>query len=263
MSEARRIERVAIDHHHEMADVFNEFYAQDDRFANAFKYGRHKIDVLLDAEIKRLPPGASILDAGCGTGHYVARLREQGFDARGMEPAPAMREIATSLNGPEIISDGVITALPYEDASFDLVLSIEVFRYLAREDNLQGLSEVMRVLKPGGVAFITFVNRYATDGFYLFQRLRQLRRGRLYDNHHPHCEFTTPAEIARDLRDAGASEVRAVGRLWGGMRVLYKLNEGLGAQVARRIEAYEDIAHESSLLAPFAGHLIAIATKRG
>lgn len=256
------IGQVAVDHHHDVADRFNQYYeASPDRFANAFRYGRHKVDNLLDECLKGLEPGAKILDVGCGTGHYVVRLRDLGFDGHGMEPADAMRKRAIEINPPDKIKSGVITALPYEDDTFDLVLSIEVFRYLHRDDVLQGMREVMRVLKPGGTAFLTFVNRYALDGFYLLQKARQLVRSQDFDVKHPHCEFTSPAEVQADLRGAGASSVRIEGRLFGPMRLVYKASEALGSTVAKVVEPYDDMLHENRMLAPVAGHLIAIATK--
>lgn len=256
------IGNVAIEHHHTVADVFEEFYENTtDRFENAFAYGRHKVDLLLDEELKKLAEHARVLDAGCGTGHYVARMRGMGFDAQGVEPAEGMRERAERLNPMGTIFDGTITDLPFSDDEFDLVMSIEVFRYLHREDVLKGMAEMMRVLKPGGRAFITFVNRHALDGFWLLQKTRQLARGRSFDVKHPHCEFTTPREVERDLRRAGASHVRVEGRLLGPMRLVYKVSESLGAKVARVVEPYDDMIHEHRTLAGLAGHLVAIATK--
>jgi SAM-dependent methyltransferase len=49
----------------------------------------------------------------------------------------------------------------FENETLDFVYVIEVFRYLAHDDNLQGLREVFRVLRPGGIFFGTFVNRFS------------------------------------------------------------------------------------------------------
>ncbi len=256
------IGNVAIEHHHTVAEQFNSFYEDEsDRYSNVFKYGRFKVDVLLDAELKALEPGARVLDVGCGTGHYVARLRDLGFDTHGVEPAAAMRKRAMELNPEGTITEGTVTAIDHPDDSFDLVMSIEVFRYLHHDDVMRGLSEVMRVLKPGGKAFLTFVNRHALDGFYVLQKTRQLRRGRAFDVKHPHCEFTTPGEVERDLLASGASDVQIEGRLLGAIRIVYKVSQSLGAAVARVVEPYDDLIHEQRWLAPFAGHLVAIATK--
>ncbi|MBX3272709.1 MAG: class I SAM-dependent methyltransferase [Sandaracinaceae bacterium] len=260
--ESERTRRVAIDHHHEMADVFESFYAGDiARWDTAFHYGRHKVDLLLDAELKRLEPGARVLDVGCGTGEYLRRLTRLGFAASGVEPARAMREHAQRRNPDVAVLDGVVTDLPFADGSFDLVIAIEVFRYLHRADNARGHAEIMRVLAPGGAAFITYVNRYALDAFYLRQRGRQLLRRRDFDNENPHCEFTTPREVRRDLRRAGADQVEIHGRLLAPLRLVYKLHEPTGARLARAVESLDDLVCAQGWTRPFAGHLVGIARK--
>jgi ubiquinone/menaquinone biosynthesis C-methylase UbiE len=259
--ESRVVESVAIDHHHQVVDVFEAYYQVEDRFTTAFNYGRHKIDVMIDEQLKKLAPGSKVLDAGCGTGHYVERFRDQGFDAWGVEPADGMREAAQRRNPPDRILNGVITSLPFPDASFDMVIAIEVFRYLSWEDNERGFAEMMRVLKPGGVAFGTFVNRFSTDGFYVWQRARQLVRAQKYDSKHPHCEFTTPRELEKAFRKAGASRVETAGRLSASLRLVYKASPTLAASLTRKIERYDDLACQIPLTKPFRGHLMTIAYK--
>jgi ubiquinone/menaquinone biosynthesis C-methylase UbiE len=157
----------AIEHHHAEADRFVRLYDEmaRSRFANAFAYGRAKIDRLLDGCFKTLQPGARILDVGCGTGEYVRRANELGFSASGIEPAEAMRQAAIEKNPGSTILDGLATEIPFPDRTFDFVICIEVLRYLHGADNRQALREVYRVLKPGGTLFLTTVNRYELDGF--------------------------------------------------------------------------------------------------
>ena len=87
------------------------------------------------------------------------------------------------------------TELPFPDRTFDLVICIEVLRYLHNADNRQALREMYRVLKPGGTLFLTMVNRYALDGFYLNYHARKFLGRKRVSGDAPHCEFTTPAEI--------------------------------------------------------------------
>src|SRR3974390_1055234 len=119
---------LAVEHHHAEAKRFVQWYEEmaKTRFANAFAYGRYKIDVLLDAVRKEQQAGARILDVGCGTGEYVRRANELGFVASGLEPADAMRLVAISKNPGASIVSGVATELPYSDERFDLVICIEV-----------------------------------------------------------------------------------------------------------------------------------------
>ncbi len=257
------IRRAAIDHHHDVASVFESAYERmaTDRFADAFAYGRHKIDVVLENELKRLSAGAQVLDVGCGTGVYLRRFLQLGFTPTGVEPAPAMLAAARRDNPGATVEEGVATSLPIPDATFDFVTSIEVLRYLSRDDTRVALAECHRVLKPGGILFVTMVNRWALDGFYVLQRARQLRLRKDFDRKHPHCEFFTPAELREALEYAALVNVRTVGRLAAPMRAAYKVSAGLAARIARRIEAFDDLLHELPVTTAFAGHLIAIGER--
>jgi SAM-dependent methyltransferase len=259
------VRTVAIDHHDSMAGTFERYYEEmrKDRFHSSFTYGRDKVDRLLDAELRRLPAGAKVLDVGCGTGNYLVRFRDMGLDAHGIEPAPGMIEAAKRLDPTLDIQRGTATSLPFPDATFDFVLAIEVFRYLHLEDTRAGLREMFRVLRPGGKLFVTMVNRYALDGFYLFQRARQRIKGREFDNTNPHCEFFTPAELVREMKAAGASEVETVGRLFAPLRLFYKIQPGLAGKLARLVEDYDDRLCSLPFTVPFAGHLIGIGTRAG
>src|SRR5687768_10964200 len=126
--DAEDVRRAAINHHHDVAAIFEGYYRDmaRDRFANAFTYGRHKVDVLLDREMARLPKGSHVLDIGCGTGTYLRRFAAIGLTPSGVEPAPAMIAAARRDNPGMQIEEGVATSLPFRDNSFDAVVSIEV-----------------------------------------------------------------------------------------------------------------------------------------
>jgi len=258
------VRHVAIDHHHDVVSVFETLYEQmdRDRFSNAFTYGRHKIDVVLDRELSRLPAGSRVLDVGCGTGVYLRRFAKLGFIPAGLEPAAGMLEVCRRNNPSVDIVQGVATALPFPDASFDAVTAIEVHRYLHLDDIRKSLKEALRVLRPGGIVVTTLVNRYALDGFYVMQHLRARKKGIDFDRKNPHCEFFTPHEAEDELRRAGATAVRTEARLFAPVRLAYKVDEPLAARIAARIEKLDDRVHEVlSWTKPFAGHLIAIGER--
>ena len=255
------VRKLAIEHHHVEAKQFVDWYDEmaRSRFANAFSYGRHKIDVLLDAVLKEQQPGARILDVGCGTGEYIRRANELGFKASGLEPAEAMRTVAINKNPGAPIVSGVATELPYPDESFDLVICIEVLRYLDQSDVQQALRELRRILRPGGTMFLTMVNRYALDGFYLHYSLRRMMKASATER--PHCEFVTPVELDREIRNVGFSAVEQRGVLLGPMRILYKISERVARMVAPTLEPIDDAICAMPWTTPFAGHLVAIATR--
>ncbi|HEU5240908.1 MAG TPA: methyltransferase domain-containing protein [Ornithinibacter sp.] len=100
-------------------------------------------------------PGETALDVGAGTGDTVIRLARAVRDsgrAIGVEPNPAMREVATGRAGAAGVTvellDGGAEELPLEDASVDLVTCERVLQHL--EDPDAAVREFARVVRPGG-----------------------------------------------------------------------------------------------------------------
>lgn len=94
-----------------------------------------------------------LLDCGCGTGANLALLerhgRAFGFDltARGLEFARA--------HGMTRVARASIGAMPFPDATFDIVTSFDVLYGLPDEVESAAVRELFRVLKPGGAALLT------------------------------------------------------------------------------------------------------------
>lgn len=258
-----RIRDVAVRHHHAMVGEFERRYElmAQSRFSTAFAYGRHKIDQLLETELAELAPGSRVLDVGCGTGAYFPMITNQGLTAAGLEPADAMREVAIRDNPGAVVRPGVASALPFDDEEFDLVMAIEVFRYLDAVDVHTAYAEVMRVLKPGGRFFFSMVNRDALDGFWLMQKARERMTSGGINDEHPHCEFVTPASVTADLGAAGFVDIECHGRLLGPVRLAYKVSSRLGSWIARRVEDADDRISSRPSMTRFGGHLICVASK--
>ena len=101
-------------------------------------------------------PGQRVLDIGCGTGTLALMLKaaEPEAEVVGLDADPEILVRARSKAsdaGVEIEFDEALsTELPYEDGSFDLVLSTLFFHHLAGADTRRTAGEIARVLRPGG-----------------------------------------------------------------------------------------------------------------
>ena len=98
-----------------------------------------------------LPPGARILDGGCGTGENLVHLGKMG-EAIGID----LSEEALSLcatRGVRLVR-GSVLGLPFGEGTFDLVTSFDVLYHLWVTDDRAAALELARVLKPGGVLLV-------------------------------------------------------------------------------------------------------------
>jgi SAM-dependent methyltransferase len=104
------------------------------------------------------PVGARVLEVGCGPGHLAIRLAAEGLEVTGLDLDPAMieraRVNATEADATTRLSFvvGSAAALPFPDVSFDVAVSTFSFHHWA--EPATGLTEIGRVLRPGGRALI-------------------------------------------------------------------------------------------------------------
>ena len=113
--------------------------------------------------LDRLPSGTRVLDAGCGEGvlveEYASRLAIEGLD-----------DNYSSAR----VRSGSVTALPYAEASFDRALCLDVLEHLTFEDQPRAMTELHRILKPGGELLVSVPNLA-----HLQSRLHFLLKGQL------------------------------------------------------------------------------------
>lgn len=156
------------------------------------------------ADLARLQPGETVLDVGCGTGTLAIAAKRRvgptgrvhGTDASASMLARARKKAQRA--GLEIdLQIGVAEALPYEDATFDVVLSTLMLHHLPREPRRIFAREVRRVLRPGGRLLVVDFGAGAKE-----------QRRTLIGRFHRHGHVSLP-EIVSVLGDAGLEVVES------------------------------------------------------
>lgn len=105
--------------------------------------------------------GAKVLDVGCGSGNLtLTAKRYAGLSGSvyGIDASPEMIDVArqnAKRTGIDAMFDvGLIEKLPFEDSTFDVVISRLVMHHLPDDLKQQALAEIFRILKPEGTIFL-------------------------------------------------------------------------------------------------------------
>jgi ubiquinone/menaquinone biosynthesis C-methylase UbiE len=121
--------------------------------------------------LAEIPRGSRILDVGCGTGRWLRRYQELGFQATGVDATPGMLGLAIERGTTAPLIAGEATCLPFADAEFDCVSDITVVQHIPQSLQPLALHEMVRVLKPGGRLILMELLR--GDNAHIFPRTPQ------------------------------------------------------------------------------------------
>jgi len=144
------------------ADSDGRSRAYYDDFSTGYERERHHgYHALLDElELGVALPfakGRDVLEVGCGTGLILSRLKAVARSAEGVDLSPGMLEKARERG--LSVKEASATALPYADATFDVVASFKVLAHVP--DILLALSEMARVCRPGGHVLAELYNPWS------------------------------------------------------------------------------------------------------
>jgi len=105
-----------------------------------------------------------VLDAGAGTGRLSRLFTRHGWRVTALDVSTEMLErLASELPNCQTVHGALGQRLPFDDASFDAVVSMRVLKYV---DQMQtAVDELARVLRPGGVAILEFANARSAARF--------------------------------------------------------------------------------------------------
>jgi 2-polyprenyl-6-hydroxyphenyl methylase / 3-demethylubiquinone-9 3-methyltransferase len=133
--------------------VFLHYFINPIRFAYFLDILKHKSSGVIS--------GRRLLDVGCGGGYVCEEFSKTGFEVTGIDLSQNTLKAARSHAAQsrlQIESEyGKAEAIPFGDATFDNVCCCDVLEHV---ESVNGtISEIARVLKPGGLFFFDTINR--------------------------------------------------------------------------------------------------------
>ena len=128
-------------------------------FLNPARVGYAKRKLI--GELKIDPKATAALDVGCGGGFLTEEIARMGFDTTGVDPSErSVRAAADHARESGLgirYRAGAGESLPFEDRSFGAVFCCDVLEHV--RDLPMVITEISRVLKPGGVFYYNTLNR--------------------------------------------------------------------------------------------------------
>jgi len=196
-------------------------------------------------EVRSIPDyrSLSIIELGCGDGRIVELLSAEGCFIKGTTYLTKEKDHIRNRDYPEhlLIDHGVDLShpLPYESNSFDIVLCLEAIEHLEVQSAM--ISEIGRILRPGGVMIMSFPNLgrlvsrlcFALTGVHLTKERRPTETDRLSNigAFHVHCPdfpFLHWMLWQSNLRIIRLEEtiVKSTGALLGALRWVFNMFVG-------------------------------------
>ncbi|MEM7490122.1 MAG: class I SAM-dependent methyltransferase [Pseudomonadota bacterium] len=119
----------------------------------------HVLDGPMLARVRAIQP-ATALDVGCGEGRACRFLTGEGIAMTGLDPVPEMLAAARASDPASTYVQGFAEALPFPDATFDLVISY--LSLIDIDDYRVAIAEMARVRASGGHLLMANLNGFAT-----------------------------------------------------------------------------------------------------
>jgi len=161
------------------------------------QFGNAEANLRFIDETGVVAPGRDVLEIGTGTGALMHTLLERGCRVQGVEINQHLIAESRRWFGDLPVQIVTSTGLPFPAASFDVVLSFDVFEHIPDSD--AHLREVSRVLRPAGVYLLQTPNKWSNVVFETI-RWRSFTKWKA-----DHCALHTATELRRRLEAHGFS----------------------------------------------------------
>jgi ubiquinone/menaquinone biosynthesis C-methylase UbiE len=187
--------------------LFNEFYlrayASDERNAEA------SVQALAAVRLAGCPEGGEVLDVPCGFGRHSIPLAEAGYRVTGVDRSQVLLAEAERRSQAPRFVRADYRELPFADASFDTALNLfSSLGYLGDEEDTRALTEIHRVLRPGGRLVIETMHRDLLVSHWSEKDWQLVGEGRLVVEQRTFDPATGVAQSTQTLIDGGERESR-------------------------------------------------------
>lgn len=169
--------------------------------------GKKTAEWLIDLVKKyRMLDNSDILDWGCGPARVLRHMPDVASEASSYSGtdynSKSISWCNQNLQGISFSENQLMPPLSYEDEAFDLIYGISIFTHLSEEAHIKWLDELLRVLRKGGVLFLTlhgegFLDKLSESERRTFSSGNLLVRGQVKEGHRTYAAFQ-PTEFVKE-----------------------------------------------------------------
>jgi len=150
--------------------------------------------------IESLKPKGNFLDIGTNMGMFLRHTRGRSWNVTGIEPSPALSEMARKYFGLNI-KTAYLDKAGFEDEYFDVVTMTDVFEHIPEPKKM--LEDIRKVIKRGGILFIKVPNgRYNLLKLALAKMTGRLKDHDVFDSYE-HLTHFSHDMLKKMLRESG------------------------------------------------------------
>ncbi len=147
----------------QVREVYQALAGQyDERIPGSTPIDEGFMQTEMDFVLGRVASGDDVLDIGCGTGRFTVPVAARVHSTTALDISSTMLEQARETAAEKGVAVdfvvGDMASLPFDNESFDVVISMLALMHVPREDRQSVFSEVARVLRPGGRMLIGVKN---------------------------------------------------------------------------------------------------------
>lgn len=143
------------------ANKWQAIYSTNNPSVDAISFRRRR-DFTVEYILKNIAKDSVVLDLGCGAGPVLSQLINQGYHLIGIDYSTDMLALAKHTLGEDadqvILQQGDCESVQQPDSVVDCVVCLGVISYA--NSIPRALSEIERILKPGGVALVSYRNAF-------------------------------------------------------------------------------------------------------
>jgi len=161
--------------------------------------------------------GKSAIDIGCGPGYFSRELTTNGWKTLSVDTDSQNIE-HTKKHAHETLTGDALSVLPkLKENQYDLALALEIIEHMPKAQGKLLVSEINRILKPGGKLILSTPNRHSPEGlggYYWGEKIRGWEKWTAYDP--THVYIYSASEIVRLIELSGFSVARITGYFYEG-----------------------------------------------